>query len=114
METMSYLPPWSVDYSYDVSPSQRRTEDIGFKRQAKKSHRSVVVASATRILRLSEIHYFEYFVRGLVNDGNDKFIDVYADANGLVTGTVRILGGQYGVSSDARIHTVSCDLEIFR
>ena len=114
MEAMNYLPPWAVDYTYNVSPSQRRTEDRGFKRQAKKSHRNVVIANATRMLRLSEIHYFEYFVRELLNDGNDKFTDDYADANGTVTGTVRIVGGQYSVSSDSRLHIVTCELEIFR
>ena len=114
METMQYLPAWSVNYAYGVSPNQRRTEDRGYKRQRKKSHRNVVVASATRTLRLSEIHYFEHFVRDLLNDGADKFTDVYADANGLVTGTVRILGGSYTVASDGRLHTVTCDLEIFR
>ena len=115
MATLLYLPAWSVGYSYGVDPSQTRTRvSQGFKRQAKDSHRHMVIADVTRKLQLSELPYFEWFVRGLANSGADKFTDSFIDHDGLQTGLIRIVNGEYSVNTDTRSHLVSCQIEIFR
>lgn len=108
------IAPWTVDYQYSVDTSVSRTSQTGFKRQAARGSRQIVIASATRLLRLAEMPYFEVFIREICLDGSLKFTDYYADYNGLVSGDVRILGGAYSVSSDTRRHIVTCELEIFR
>jgi len=111
--SLQYLPPWSIQYPYDINPSQTRTAQRGFKRQASRGHRRTMIAQATRVLRLAELPYFEYFIREVCNDGALKFNDVYADGNGLNTGNIRLTGG-YSVSSDTRRHVVTCEIEVFR
>ena len=113
METLLYLNPWDASYSYVVSPSQGRTQGgIGYTRQASRGHRQSNIATVTRRLMLTELSYFEYFIREVVNAG--KYIDAYQDQNGLQSGPVRIVDGRYTVETDLRFHTVSCELEIFR
>lgn len=114
MPTMNAsMPAWSVDYSYGFNPAVVRTE-AGISSQRRVSHRSSVVASATRRLLGAELPYFEYFIREICEDGRLKFTDKYADYNGLQTGTIRILNGAYSVSTDTRTHIVTCQIEIFR
>jgi hypothetical protein len=92
-----------------------RSVDLGgFRKQSKVTNRRVGVASAQRVLQGSELMYFEWFIRGICNDGSIKFDDYYADHNGITTGTVRIQGGVYDVTTDKRKHTITCELEIFR
>lgn len=115
MPTLQYLPPWSVDYSYGTDPSVIRTRNSGgYVRQSRVMNKRIVTASATRELNGIELPYFEYFVRTELLDGSKKFTDSYADHNGLVVGTIRILGGEYSVRTNRRGHTVSCEIEIFR
>jgi hypothetical protein len=114
MPTLSYVNPWLVDYSYSVTPSQTRSQTPGFTRQAQRSHRNRVVADATLLLRGIELPYFEYFVKETLKEGSLKFTGYYADANGLNTGTIRIMDGAYSVDFDGRNGRVSCQLEIFR
>lgn len=109
-----YLPPWSVNYSYDILPGVTRTVTSGKTRQRKNSHRRTVIASVTRRLRKSELPYFEAFIRSVCSDGQSKFTDSFADHNGTQQGTVRIVGGEYSVTTDLNDHLVSCELEIFR
>lgn len=114
MPTMnSSMPPWLMDYSFSVNPSVERSEERPSV-QRRSSHRSIVVADVKRMLQGAELPYFEYFVREICNEGTSKFTDVYADGNGLVTGTIRIVGGRYNVSTDTRKHVVTCQIEIFR
>lgn len=114
MPTLEHLPPWTVEYSYEVDPSVLRTPELGgYRRQSKVTNRRVVMATAQRILKGAELPYFEWFVIGVCNSGASKFEDAYADHNGLQVGTVRIVGGSYEVSTDKREHTVTCELEIF-
>jgi hypothetical protein len=115
MPALEYIPPWTIDYNYSVTPNVLRSPDLGgFRSQAKITGRRVVVVSAQRILKGSELMYFEWFIRGVCNDGSIKFEDYYSDHNGTTVGTVRIVGGAYEVTTDKRKHTVTCDLEIFR
>ena len=114
MPTLSYVNPWAVDYSYDVAPDVTRTSTPGFTRQKRATHRYTNKASAKLLLRGIELPYFEYFVRDTLKEGSLKFTGYYADANGLNTGTIRILDGAYSVAFDGRNGIVSCDLEIFR
>ena len=114
MPTLQYIPPWTVSYSYSVEPSVIRSPSLGGRRgQVKVRDNKIVVASASRVLIGAELPYFEYFIREILKDGSLKYTDVYADHNGLNTGTVRILGGVYNVSTDKRNSTLTCDLEIF-
>lgn len=114
MQTMQYLPPWTVSYKYGVEPSQERAKARGFKTQTRRSHRQIMTATATRRLVLSELPYFEWFIRGLCNNGQAKFIDSYADYNGLQAGVIRIVEGSYKVDTDLREHIVTCEIEVFR
>ena len=115
MPVLQYLPRWTVNYSYDTDPAILRSPNLGgFVRQSKVRDNRVVIANAERRLRGSEILYFEWFIRGVCNDGAIKFDDYYADHNGLQFGTVRVLNGSYQVSTDKLNHTVTCQLEIFR
>lgn len=115
MPQLLYLPAWDVNYSYNTDPNVLRNSNFGGNvTQSKVTSRRIIVASAQRVLRGIELPYFEYFVRTELLDGSKKYTDVYADHNGLVTGTVRILEGRYSVSTNRRTHTVSCELEIFR
>lgn len=112
---MSYLPPWQVDYSYDISPNVERSSLRGKVTQSKKGHRRIMRASVNRLLRYSEIPYFEYFIREVNNDGAGKFTDTYQDENGTVTsGEIRIVDGAYDVVFDGRNARVSCQIEVFR
>lgn len=114
METLQYLPAWIVDWSNSVSPAVARPQHRGYTSQRRLSHRRIEVVSATRRLLGSQLPYFEYFVNVVINQGQDKFIDYYADQNGLQTGTIRIKDGSYEVKTDTRTHIVTCELEIFR
>ena len=115
MPTLNYLPPWSIDYSYETDPSIVRSSSRGgYIRQAAVMNKRIILVTAQRELNGIELPYFEYFVRTELVDGSKKYTDVYADHNGLVTGTVRILEGRYRVRTNRRSHTISCDLEIFR
>lgn len=115
MPTLEHLPPWTVSYDYNVSPAVVRMQGTDGRRANRKvSHRRTVIANATRQLKWAELPYFEWFIRGICNEGANKFTDVYADHNGLQTGTIRLLDGAYSVSTDLRRHTVTCQLEIFR
>ena len=110
----SGIRPWSIEYKYDVTPNNIRTSARGFRRQSSGGNRHVMIASATRQLQLIELPYFEYFVREVCKDGSLKFTDVYADYNGLTTGTIRIVDGSYSVQTDTRRHLVTCEIEVFR
>lgn len=112
MPTLNYLPAWGVGYSYDVQGAVMRS-DRGPSRQRRTSQKIVTIASVTRNLRYAELPYFEWFVRGICNDGQLAFTDSYADGAGLSTGLVRILNGAYNVSTDTRNHIITCELEIF-
>lgn len=115
MPTLQYIPPWTVEYDYNTNPSVIRTPNLGgFQRQSKVRDKRIIVANAKRILQPSELMYLEWFIRGVCNDGALKFVDVYADHNGLQSGTVRIKDGVYDVSTDKLGATLSCELEIFR
>lgn len=114
MPTMQYLPPWTVNYKYSVDPSQIRTGQRGFKSQSKLSHRNIFRATVSRRLLLSQLPYFEWFVRGLCNNGESKFTDSYADQGGLQTAEMRIVDGKYSVKTDTRTHIVTCEIEVFR
>lgn len=114
MPTMnSSMPPWSVEYDYSIDPGVVRTDGRA-STQRKASHRRVMLGNATRVLQFSQLPYFEYFIRELCNDGADKFTDVYADYNGLVTGSIRLYNGSYSVQTNTRRHIVTCQIEIFR
>lgn len=115
MPMLQYIPPWTVEYDYGVTPNVLRSNNLGgFRKQEKVTNRRVVVASAQRVLQGSELMYFEWFIRGICNDGSIKFEDYYADHNGLNTGTVRIKDGVYNIETDKRKHIFTCELEIFR
>lgn len=112
MQTILYLEPWLDSYNYEVDSAVDRDSARGFKSQSARSHRNIKTVSVTRRLRLSQLPYFEYFVRVLLNNGNDRFIDYYADSSGLQHGVVRIVGGSYSVKTDTLTHVVTCDLEV--
>ena len=115
MPTLQYMPAWTVEYNYQTTPGVIRTPSLGgYQSQSNIRNLRVVVATAQRVLQGVELMYFEWFIRGVLNDGSLKFTDVYADHNGLQTGTVRIKDGVYNVDTDKRKHTVTCELEIFR
>ena len=114
MPTMNAsMPPWLMEYAYSVNPSVERSGLLP-SAQRKTSHRSIIVADVSRMLQGAQLPYFEYFVREVCNEGSDKFTDVYADSSGIVTGTIRIIGGRYNVTTDTRKHLVTCQIEIFR
>lgn len=114
MPTLSYLPPWTQSYSGNVTPAVRRTPDLGgFKRQGLTSSKKINQLSVTRRLVGSEILYFEWFVRGVLRDGADKFVDRYLTSSGLQSGTIRIIDGIYQVQTDKRRHIVTCEIEVF-
>lgn len=112
--TLTKLPPWTVAYSYEVTPNQSRSEGTGYKRQTGRSNRKVTVASVTRVLQGVELQYLIGFLRGECNGCQSKFRDVYADGDELQTGIVRIKDGAYSVKTNLHTHTFSCELEIFR
>lgn len=114
MPTLQHLPPWTISYKYSVSPSQTRTREMGFKSQSRLSHRHLFTASASRRLLLSQLPYWEWFIRGLCNNGASKFTDYYADGNNLQTATIRLVDGAYSVKTDTRTHIVTCEIEVFR
>ena len=114
MAGLELLPPWTAVYAYTVQPDQSRTSIRGgFSKQARRSNRFTRVFNVTRFLKLSELPYFESYVLDDRKDGSLKFTDRYQDSSGLVTGTIRILGGNYSVISDTLNHTVTCQIEVF-
>jgi hypothetical protein len=115
MPTLQYIPGWTVEYDYSTDPSIVRSIDNGgFRKQSKVGSNRIVIANAQRTLQGSELMYFEWFVRDIINEGSLKFTDSYADHNGLQSGTVRIKDGVYDVTTNKLSHVVSCELEIFR
>lgn len=115
MPTLSYLPEWTVNYSYNVSLPIVRTVGPGKKNQAKKSHRHIYTAPAERILQGAQLPYFEHFVRNVCNEGASKFTDYYRDGNGSQQGDIRIVNGEYTVTFlSSKVYRISCEIEVFR
>lgn len=115
LPTMQYLPAWTNAYSYSVEPATVRTQVAGCaKSQRQRSHRRVVIADVNLRLLGAQLPYFEWFVRGICNDGAGKFNGQYIDGGGLQNVVMRIVGGKYDVATNLRVHTVSCQIEIFR
>lgn len=114
MVSLLYLPPWSVDYSYEIKPNNVRSGGTGRVRQRGLSHRRIMMAQVTRQLIGMQLPYFEGFISSIINNGAGKFIDSFADQNGLNTGEVRIYQGKYDVIFNGRDAVISCELEVFR
>lgn len=113
MPTLNYLPPWQMDYSYEVVPDVLRGSR-GAPSQRAVSNRRIVIADVSRRLLGSELPYFEWFIREICKEGTLAFTDYYADGNDLTTGLIRIVDGAYSVSTNLRRHIVQCQIEIFR
>jgi len=112
-------PDWSQAYTLGVNPSNLRTDSqYGKVSQRSRGNRYVTVVDVERIftgaLADEKLMYFEVFIRDYCRNGGDKFLDRYADGNGMTLGTVRILGGSYTVSSNGSRHKINCQLELFR
>lgn len=114
LTAISDFPPWSIDYSFDLSNPVDRSSSRGLKSQASFSKRQVTIASAVRKLTGIELPYFEYFIREVCIDGSVKFTDRYKDGGGVQSGDIRIVDGAYVVSTNGINHTVSCQIEVFR
>ena len=114
MAGLELLPPWTRAYSYSAIPDQTRTAiSGGFTKQAKRSSRNIKIFNVQRFLKRAELPYFESFVLDDSLDGALKFTDRYQSSAGTVTGLIRIVGGDYSVSSDALNHTITCSIEVF-
>jgi hypothetical protein len=112
-------PDWSQSYTLGVNPSNLRTNtEYGYVTQRSRGNRYVTGVDVERVftgpLADEKLAYFEVFIRDYCRNGSDKFLDRYADGNGMTLGPVRILGGSYNVSSNGMRHKVTCQLEIFR
>lgn len=115
LPALANLPPWSSRYGYKVRPSVVRTANRGgATTQRKRSHRKIMIGDVELRLKGAELPYFEWFVRGICNNGQSKFYGQYVDGDGVKTGIIRIVGGKYSVSTDLVKHTVKCQIEIFR
>ena len=112
-------PDWSQAYTLGVNPSNLRTNSAyGKVVQRSRGNRHVSVVDVQRVFTGSladeKLMYFESFIREQCRNGGDKFLDRYADGNGMTLGPVRILGAAYTISTNSMRHTISCQLELFR
>lgn len=115
LTTVADFPPWSISYSYsENNPVVRTASSMGYVRQSNRGHKAITVASAVRILTGIQLQYFESFVRGQTDYGQQAFTDKYKDGGGVQSGLIRIVGGSYSVSTKDKIFEVSCSLEVFR
>lgn len=114
MATLLYLDPWLINYDQATNYNVVRSQAFGKINQKRNSHRKIDVARASRILVGAQVPYFEWFVRGINNDGQSKFTDYYADSSGVQQGTVRILNGSYTLTPIGGSWRVECELEVFR
>jgi hypothetical protein len=113
MPTLNYLPPWSIDYAFEVVPDVIRG-GMAYPSQRAGSNKRIVMADVTRRLVGAELPYFEWFIREICSEGSLAFTDYYADGDGVASGTIRIVDGAYSVSTNLRRHIVQCRIEIFR
>lgn len=114
MIELQYLPPWTQSYKIEAAPSQVRTKQrYGYKNQSKRSHRQLNVVDVERRLLGIQMPYFEWFFKDVIQDGKLKFVDSYADENGLVTDKeIQIIDG-YTVSTDLRTYVVKCRIKLY-
>lgn len=112
---VSEFPPWDISYSYSVRSSLVGASRLmGGRDQARVSQKEVVIARVSRMLRGDKLAYFEYFIRGVCNDGQLSFTDKYKDGSGVTSGEVRLVDGAYSVKYDNTYFRVTCDIEVFR
>lgn len=114
MSTLQYLDPWLIDYSSTTRYNIVRSQAFGKTNQSRKSHRKIDVARAQRILVGAQVPYFEWFIRGINNDGQSKFTDYYTDGSGVQQGEVRIRDGSYTLTPIGGSFRVECIIEVFR
>lgn len=114
MPTLQHLPAWKIEYDYTLTNAILRDQNPGYTRQARKSHRQIMIANAQRFLRGAQLPYWEHFILNVCREGSLKFTDYYADGNGVQQGLIRVVNGRYSVQTDTRNHIVSCQIEVFR
>ena len=109
--------PWSVSYSPDISNDVTATvQSYGAREQALSGGRQQYIFSAVREFTGEQadqkLEFFEYLLRVTLNGSTLRFIDQIVTESGLIQATVRIVGGDYGVSTDGNSHVVSCKIEV--
>lgn len=109
--------PWSVSYSPTITNDVVQTsQGYGIREQVLSGGRSQYVFDAVRDFTGAQanqkLQFFEYLVRVVLRSGTAKFIDQISDQNGIQTATVRIVNGDYAVSTDGNSHVVSCKIEV--
>ena len=109
--------PWSVSYSPDISNDVTSTQQkYGAREQALSGGRSQYIFDAVRDFTGyqadQKLEFFEYLLRVTLKGATVRFIDQIVTEAGLITATVRIVGGNYGVSTDGNSHVVSCKIEV--
>ena len=114
LTTISDFPPRTVIYNPEFRNAITRTDQRGFKRQARYSQSQTMIVDVSRVLSGSQLPYFESFVHGQIDYGRDAYTDRYKDGSGVQSGTVRIVNGKYEVETIGINHTVRCQIEVFR
>jgi len=115
MLELTHLKPWIVDYSYSVGANNVSSSGVGVRAKRGLSRRRIMRAQVSRRLFGLEVLYFEGFIKTKLKDCSQKFIDKYADGEGLVqSGVMRIIDGSYSAVHDIRGAVVSCEIEVFR
>ena len=115
MLELMHLRPWNVEYSYSVAANNITSTGAGKIQRRGLSHRRIMRAQVSRALFGMEVPYFESFIKTHLNDCSNKFIDKYADGDGLVqSGVMRIIDGAYSCEKNVKGAVFSCEVEIFR